>query len=201
MKSHLIILAVCGTIFSAKGQSGQDMLEQVIALKALVSTVESEYKIVEDGLHTIRDIKQAEFDLHHGYFSSLLIINPAIGSMPEVDEIYSLGNQIVTGASASINSWQSSGWYSASKMDFAKTAYDKIMANASEDIKALQALVTDGDLQLSDGERMIGIDAIDKDMRKQYALMKEFAEQFSTMGMQRMHDKADLNVIKNLYGL
>lgn len=74
MKKYLLIgLVLC---FWSAGVWGQDatatMLEQLVAWKACVKTVEKGYEIAGKGLAVIQDIRKGEFDLHAAYFQSLL---------------------------------------------------------------------------------------------------------------------------------
>src|SRR2546430_17187766 len=78
---------IVGWITSGYAQDAQTMLEQIAALRTYLTAAEKGYQLVENGLHTIRDIKNEEFGLHSAFFSSLSTVNPAIRNMPDVLEV------------------------------------------------------------------------------------------------------------------
>jgi hypothetical protein len=63
------------------------MLQQIAALQAYITVAEKGYSIAEQGLQTIGQIKNGEFNLHSAFVSSLKAVSPAVGNMAEVAEI------------------------------------------------------------------------------------------------------------------
>jgi hypothetical protein len=80
-------LTLCVLHLSTTAQSTSAMLDQIAALKGYIGTAEKGYKIAEDGLHTIGDIKNDEFNLHRVYFGSLSAFNPNVRYMPQIADI------------------------------------------------------------------------------------------------------------------
>ena len=115
IKQLIILSLFCVLTTNTRAQSPQTMLDQIVALKALIATAQKGYQIAEDGLHSIRDIKNGEFNLHSAYYASLTAVNPAVKNMPQ------------TG-----------------------------------DPKILIPLITDGKYQMTDGERMQFIIALNQ---------------------------------------
>lgn len=91
MKSMLLIVALLGAGSRVThAQTVPVLVEQLAALKTLLQTTEKGYRLVENGLKTIGDIKNGEFLLHEGYFDSLSVVKPVIADDPKVDAIRSL---------------------------------------------------------------------------------------------------------------
>jgi hypothetical protein len=85
MKKLLIAGVLSGTGWiPLRAQSVTGMVEQLVELQALESTVQQGYKITTDGLHDIGGIMDAEYGLHSAYFGSFDAVNPALTTDPRV---------------------------------------------------------------------------------------------------------------------
>ena len=64
------------------------MLEQVAALQGYTATAEKGYRIAEEGVHMVRDIKSGEFDLHKAFFGSLERVDAGVLKSPVLEEAW-----------------------------------------------------------------------------------------------------------------
>src|ERR1700677_2007563 len=80
----------CVPVFAQFGATTNEMLEQLAALQAYIRVAEKGYTIAEQGLQTIGQIKNGEFNLHSTFYSSLKAVSPTVANMAEVAEIMSL---------------------------------------------------------------------------------------------------------------
>jgi len=71
------------------------LAKQIAALEAYHQVTEKGYQIVQAGTGLITDTRKADYELHNGYFSSLLSVNPVIPEYPTVDAILNLSSQIL----------------------------------------------------------------------------------------------------------
>src|SRR5260221_14255636 len=60
---------------------------QIAALQVYLSYAEQGYSIAKHGLTAINDIKNGDFSLHKGYFTSLKNVNPKIKSYWKIADI------------------------------------------------------------------------------------------------------------------
>jgi hypothetical protein len=139
----LLMAGMAGALSSnaqLDGKTVQSMLEQIAALNAYSATAADGYRLVENGWHTVANIRQGEWDLHKTYYGSLRTVNPAVGGMAEAEDIVRVAG---------------------------------LLANAGQGKEAvaaindLTALLTDGRLSMTDGERMRQIVALDSELRRQ----------------------------------
>jgi hypothetical protein len=194
-------LAFCAWCCPANGQSTQAMLEQIGALKAFIAAAERGYQIAENGLHTIKDIKNGEFNLHMVFYSSLLTVNPAVRNMPQVSDAIGLEQAMVLQFSNAMNGYRQSGGFSAGDLDYIGKVSENLTNRGSEDINALDDLVTDGRLEMTDGERMRRIEGIEEDVRARYGFVQEFLQRAGLLVAERQKESKSLNMIKGLYGM
>lgn len=111
-----------------EGKTLQVMLGQIVALDAYSAAAAQGYRLVENGVHTIADIRRGEWGLHQTYYGSLRTVNPAVRGMAEVSAVLRSGN---TGA-----------------------------------VGDLRLLLTDGQLSMTDGERMRRVIVLYNELRR-----------------------------------
>src|ERR1700761_4953810 len=115
MDMKLGLLLVFGVVFIVSGH-GQTFAEwwqqnstrlkyyakQVADLEAYLGEVKHGYQVCNTGISAIGSGKQAEFDLHNGYYNSFERVNPALGAIGEVTEILALQTAIIRRFSAGL---------------------------------------------------------------------------------------------------
>jgi len=203
MKKIIIVLLgcfLCGSTQAQMAQMVETMLQQIAALEGYIATAEKGYKIVEDGLHTIRDIKNGEFNLHSTFFSSLQSVNPQVRGLAEAAEIVALQASIINRTSRTLQSIRQNRWLRADEIDYLSKVYATLLNAALEDVNALADLTTSGKLEMTDGERIKRMQFIDNDMQQQYSFLLNFSDQTDLLVAQRQRDFSDNESIKRLYG-
>jgi hypothetical protein len=123
---------------------------QIAALKGYAQVLETGYTITRNGLQTILTIKQGEFGLHAGYFSSLNEINPAVGSDSRVMDIYLYNDAIQAVADA----LESFGQEQPPWSSLLTTIVTYVRAAADQDEELLDEVLEEGELRLKDAERL-----------------------------------------------
>jgi hypothetical protein len=197
----------CVIIFSCLGPRGyaqvdlQAMLEQISALQGYISTAEKGYKIAEEGLQTIGQIKNGEFNLHSVFFSSLAAVNPQIKQMAQAAEIIAIQISIAEQVSNALQANKSNKWLQPGEISYINGVYAKLLSAAVNDVNDLIMVITDGKLTMSDGERISRIQAIDNNARSQSLLVQDFSKQTSLLASQRQLESSDVESIENLYGI
>lgn len=81
--------------FQQGGTQKKYLLQQIAALQVYIGDVQKGYSIAKQGLNTISDIKNDEFNLHKDYFNSLKIVNPKIKNYSKVADISVLQVNII----------------------------------------------------------------------------------------------------------
>jgi hypothetical protein len=204
MKRILLGLTFFGVGVTASAQFGattNEMLEQLAALQAYIKVAEKGYSIAEQGLQTIGQIKNGEFSLHSAFVSSLKAVSPAVGNMAEVAEIIGLEASMISQFSHKLSSWRQSAWLQPAEVSYIESVYTSVVNNGQELTMALLNLTTDGQLSMTDGERINRIQQMDKNMQQQYRMVQAFTNQTDLLAVQRQQEGNDIGTLKGMYGI
>jgi hypothetical protein len=204
MKRILLGWAFIGAGVTASAQFGSattTMLQQIAALQAYIKVAEKGYTIAEQGLQTIGQIKNGEFNLHSTFYNSLKAVSPAVANMAEVAEIIGLEASIIEQFSQKLSAYRQSAWLQPAEVSYLNRVYTGLVNNGLELITALINLTTDGQLGMTDGERINRIQQMDIDMQRQYRLTKAFTHQTDLLTIKRQQEGNDIETLKGIYGI
>lgn len=169
-------MLVVGWITSGYAQDAQTMLEQIAALRTYLITAEKGYQLVENGLHTIRDIKNEEFGLHSTYFSSLSAVNPVIRNMPEAAEVVRTQKAVLDRYAGALIQWQGSPWLSPAEKGVLDQSNKNLISIGGEVAKRLFNVLSDSVYKMSDGERMHSIGMLAEGVKQQAREVERFIQ-------------------------
>jgi hypothetical protein len=176
-------------------------IQQVAAYAVYIKDAEKGYSIVENGIHTVGQIKNGTFNLHSAFFSSLESINPSVKGYARVAEIILLQVSIVQTFQAGMSSFKQSGQLHADEMAYIGQVYTTVVNAGLQDVTALTALVTAGNYSMNDGERLSEIDALYKNMADRYTFTQAFMGQGNSLQRSRALDQNDISELSALYGI
>ena len=201
MKQLIIggMLMVIGRTASA--QFAQEMLDQIAALQAYLKIAEKGYHIVEQGLQTIGEIKNGELNLHSVFYSSLEAVSPSVANMAGVAEIIDLETSTISQFSRKLGGYRGSVWLQPAEISYINQVYTGLVNNGVELLAALASLTTDGELSMTDEERISRIQELDMDTKRQCRLAQTFTSQTDLLTMQRQQEGNDIETLKGIYGL
>jgi hypothetical protein len=135
------------------------LAEQIAALRAYTEVLQQGYDIVGNGLDTIGHSKDADLMMHADYFNSLETVSPAIAGDIRVTAIRAICENTVVVASL-LPGWNEElGPMIASNLDSA----------CRQDENWLKMVVTNGDLQLEDAQRLAMIGMLYEQAKVRYA--------------------------------
>jgi len=190
-----------GDWFNQKKTKIKLLKQQIAALQVYIGYAEKGYKIATTGLHAIRDIKNGEFNLHQAYFSSLKKVNPKIKHAAEVAEIIGLQISIVNHFKRAIKTYKASGFYNSGELGYVGHVYAEITAGCLQDIDALMNLITDNKLQMTDDERIAGINKLYADMQDKHSFTQSFTNDGLLLIQQRQQEENNNSATRQLYNL
>lgn len=189
------------TFFSQSETRLKYYAEQIATLQIYIGDAEKGYKIVESGLQTIDQIKSGEFNLHSAFYTSLKTVSPAVKNIAEVAEIISLQASIAEQVAQSLHTCRQSGLMSNDEVIYIGNIYSSLVNAGLKNVHGLMTLLTDDQLQLTDGERVGRIRDLDRNMKEQYDCMKGFAGQADLLVQQREREQTNDGTVGNLYGI
>lgn len=197
----LLFTALMNNDINGQPKQRKVLLQQIAALKVYVDYAQKGYSVVKKGLTTIGDFKRGEFNLHSDYFNSLKTVNPKIKKYSKVAEIISLQLKIIKSSSFIIRQVQWDDLFHGNEIAYIKRVVGRLIENCDGNLEELLIIVTDGQLEMKEDERMKRIDALYLNMLENYSFGESFTKQTRLMVLSRAKEKKDLKTSRDLNGI
>ncbi|MDR6809678.1 hypothetical protein J2Y45_006755 [Dyadobacter sp. BE34] len=175
--------------------------EQIAQLKIYLELTKEGYKIAKEGLNTIHQIKSGEFKLHKNRFDSLLIVKSGITSLPRLQHISDLHgsvNEICEKLPARLETCE--GLSPEQKKQFS-LALTKLYDDCQVLFYGFFAVIRDGQLSMSDEERIHRIEFFYEEFEKNYLFAQDLRRQVGLICEQVKNEINDLENRRALHGL
>ena len=170
-----ILVILCSGIVHAQSDI-QAMLKQIAKLEIYIIDLEKGYKIAQEGLTTIGEIKKGEFNLHSLFFSSLESVNPSVAKYSKIAVIISDQLSIISTFKSLIQHLNNSGKMTNAELQYVQAVYSNLSDECTKTLNALIEVTTDGNLEMTDDDRIKRIDGINEDMEDKYAFSQNFCD-------------------------
>jgi len=181
--------------FSQKKTQLKYLTQQIAALEQYGSYVKQGYQITQSGWGGIGNWVRGEFDLHSAYYSSLRTVNPAIKNDPKADSIITYAQLIprqfdrLDGLSA----------LDADTRTYIHNVKTTVLAETDKDLAELQLVMTDGQAQLTDDERIKRLDAIYERVKDKLVFSGSFCNDVRMLIVQRNQELQDTQTLGRYY--
>ena len=187
--------------FKQKKTQIKYLTQQLAALQVYEGYLSKGYKIASGGLHTISNIKNGEFSLHKAFCSSLSHINPSVQHNSRIADIIALQLDIIGHCKKGYKNWSHSKQLKSHDIQYIHSVFTTLLQGCTNDVDDLITLTTNGQVQLSDDERLQRIDAICKDMRDKYAFTQSFSNETNGLIRNRQKEQNEVTALTFIYNL
>lgn len=212
MKKTLLVLLVSVFVSTAKAQTFDEwfkqkktqkkyLLQQIAAIQMYAGYLQKGYAIARDGLKTISNIKNGEFNLHDAFFNSLQNINPNIRNLSKVAEMIQMQGKIFQTCKKSIKQLQKGNAFNNGEMSYIKSVYGKLLNDCTVTIDELIKVTTVAKLKMNDDERLKRIEDLYAEMKDKYVFANSFGNQAILLGLARSQEKNDVESSRKLTGV
>lgn len=204
MKKIVVFLLFAGFLngnMYAQSQQRKVLLQQIAALQIYIGYAKKGYSIAKKGLNIIGDLKQGELNLHRDYFTSLKLVNPKIKNYAKVAEIIALQAEILARYNGALAQIQQDDLFHGDEIAYIKRVFDRLIENCDDNLDELITIVTDGQLEMKDDERMKRIDQLYQNMLENHTFCESFSNQTRLMSLSRVKDTKDVKTSRALHGL
>lgn len=202
----LTLSMVCLFQYGVQAQTGDEFFnqkktqlkylsEQIAALRVYAGYVKDGYKIVSDGVQNVRRLKNGEFNLHDAFFKSLKAVNPSISNSGKAGDIISL--QLVI--SKSLNRIKGLQYLSVPQRDYIDRVKSQVLNECGNDLEELLLVITSGQLEMKDDERMKRIDKIYAAMSDKFSFTQSFCNDLNMLVYKKKSEEQSLIHMRNLY--
>ena len=205
----LLSLATSGTCFSQtvaewaqqKKTQRKYLMQQIAAFQMYLRHLKNGYDIAHTGISTVKNIKNGEWDLHKGYFGSLATVHPAIKNYAKVADIISMQIRIIKQVRALINESRQRKLLNAGEIEYVVKICDHLLAECLKSMENLIMVITSGELEMKDDERIKMIETIYAAMQDKSVFLLSFGNSIAMLSKQRLHEKIEVEISKTLNGI
>lgn len=161
----------CGLAFSTRAQNFSEwwqqkktrikyLVAQVAALETFEKTMAKGYSQAEAGIDTFVVITNGEFHLHQAHFQSMTIVSSAVQYSPEAANCAGELEVLLEAATRFDEKYSGSLWLNPEQKNSIVQLYHSIVEEVNKTRNEILRLVTDNNLQMTDGERIIALQEI-----------------------------------------
>lgn len=173
------------------------LLQQIAALQVYSTYLRKGYAVAKGGLGSISGSLLSENGLHGNYYTSLKNVRPAIAGNGQVKEIVRWQNDILIHT----NGWTKIAGLDAGEVRYLDAVRTALLTDCTQVINTLQEVVSDGKLEMSDGDRLKLIAKLHGEMEDNYRFAVGFTRHAKTYAAQRGQEKNNMQALKNTYGI
>jgi len=197
----IVILLLAGLFSLAQSKQLQVYLEQIAANADFLLQMKKSISIAKEGLTTISDIRNGEFKLHDLFFKGLSSVNPKIRNWSKVGDIIDYQVNIVKSYKAAFAQIKASGQFTSQELDYSCGVFSKLLDNCADIIEMLADVLADGNLKMSDDERIKRIDVLYANMQSNYKFLQQFSNNNLALAMHRNQEQNESEVSKKLFDI
>lgn len=177
------------------------LLKQIAANMVYIEYAQKGYGIARKELNTIQNLKKGDFHLHREFINSLGSVNPKVKSYARVADIIAYQLRIVKIISTTMRNLKESHQFTSGELDYSKMVFERLLEESLKNLDELFLIITSGELEMRDDERIKRIDQIHLEMQDKYGFCQSFSDECSVLAMQRLRDQAEIQLNKKLNGL
>jgi hypothetical protein len=183
--------------FSQKKTLIKYLTQQIAALENFESDVKKGYAIATSGLGNIGGITGAEYQLHQNYFGSLKAVNPAVKNNPDLAAI----TQYTQAISTNFNSVNGLNGLDNDTQTYIRQVANAVVQDCNHDLAELKPVVSDGQIGMTDQERIAKLHEIYEHIKDKYVFTQHFCNSVKILQQQKSQDKQSLQTLKRYYGI
>jgi hypothetical protein len=183
--------------FSQKKTLIKYLTQQIVALESLESDVKKGYSIATSGLGNIGGITGAEYQLHQNYFSSLKAVNAEVKNDPDLVAI----TQYLQAIGASLNNLNNLKGLDNGTQTYIRQVAGQLLQECNEDLDELKPVVSDGQIQMTDQERITMLHEIYERVKDKFVFTQHFCNSVKILQQQKSLDEQHIQTLKQYYGI
>ena len=183
--------------FKQKSTQKKYLLQQIAALQVYSDYLQKGYQVARQGLGSISGHLSLENGIHAGYYQKLETAGPLVRQKPQLSEILSWQKDILN----RFNSIANITGLGENEKIYLNAVRDAVLKDGDNRISQLQEVLTNGQLEMSDSERLGLIATTHQAMQENFRFASVFTEQVRLYALQRGREHQDAATIKKLYDI
>ncbi len=173
------------------------LLQQLAALKVYAGYLKTGYTVVTNGLNSIKGFTKAELNLHDTFFKSKRIVNPAVINPGMLDDIYLYQRSILK----RFNFILSNNSFQQRDKEYLKGVYLNVCDECNNDLAELVLIMSPGDLDMMDDERIKRFAQIHQRMQSKYLFSESLTKDLKLLVIKRQQSSRENQTSKSMNGI
>jgi DNA repair ATPase RecN len=202
----VLLLLISGATLKLSAQAAEIEqlllnVEKLAQFKQILADLKKGYEIVSTGYNTIKNISQGNFDLHKTFLDGLMEVSPAIRNYKRVADIINYQLLIIKEYKNAYKRFKQDANFTPEEIKYLGSVYSNLFKQSLKNLDALATILTDGDLRMSDDERLKAIDDVFNSMQDKLLFLRHFNNNTTVLAIQRAREKNDVSTAQKIYGL
>jgi DNA repair ATPase RecN len=202
--TFLLLIQAASLKVSAQEAEIEQLLlnvEKLAQLKQILADLKKGYEVVSNGYNTIKNISQGNVDLHKTFLDGLMEVSPAVRNYKRVADVINNQVLIVKEYKQAYRRFRQDGNFTPEEIKYLGSVYTNLFNQSLQHLDALAVILTDGDLRMSDDERVKAIDDIFNAMQDKLLFLRHFNNNTTLLALQRAREKNNVSATQKIYGL
>jgi hypothetical protein len=194
--------------FPCRAQTIDQLVEQLALdtqkltqMKSMLSDMRAAYTLIDKGYSEVKEIAKGNFDLHKTFLDGLLLVSPEVRNYKRVVDIINSEASLVKESSAARSRFRADGHFTVAELDYLGSLYDVFLQHGLDRLSELAMILTDGQLRMSDAERLGAVDRVWAGTNSDLGLLRTLNNSTSLQTMQRQGVMDEVSGLKKFYGI
>lgn len=215
----LLLTGIIGTIlllapaYRAEAQFGDILKRIIMAIDLRIQRRQTQTIVLQDAqkqlenlmqqtrLGEIADWVQQLKDLYEGYYQELWQVKQALQYYSAIRTMIDKEGRLVKMYQQAYGAMIRDGHFSVDELEQIRAVCEGILRQSVSVIDQLHLLIDAFVTQMDDGDRLSMINDLYASIDRNYRQLQGFSQDMILLSMRRAKDDADLNMIKQLYGI
>lgn len=185
--------------FKQKKTQRKYLAKQIVLLQVYLGYVKKGYDIASNGLNTIHNIKNGDFNLHRDFFGSLKNVNPHIVNSAKVADIMAFQVYILRDIRKVNEFCKSNNQFTPREVRYVAQVYSNMLFLTDASISELLMIIRSNQTEMKDDERLMRIDKLYDDMVDKHAFVKAFDNDVHVLAKARQQEQRETESLRKQY--
>jgi hypothetical protein len=183
--------------FAQKKTQKKYLLQQIVALQVFSVSLKQGYQIASNGLGSVSGSLKIENGLHTTYYNRMKTVSPVVKNNAMVKEIMAWQQDVLI----RLKDISQIGGMTTDEKSYLENVRAAVLKDCDQQLTTLQAVITDGKIEMSDAERLVLVTKIRTAMMENYRFASGFALHAKVYAVRRQQEQNEVVVTKQIYGI
>jgi hypothetical protein len=168
------------------------LIRQIALLQVYLGYLKEGIIIAQQGLNTIHQIKEGDFNLHRDFFGSLKKVNPHIANSAKVADIIAY-QVFIIGQLRRVNAFcQNNDHFTPREARYVAEVYANMMVLSDASLAELLSIVRSNETEMQDSDRMQRIDRLYTETLDRHAFSNAFSNEVHFIATERENQAREI---------